>query len=65
MQFTDEWLFPTMETLVANEELAALRDAPGGTASLWESTVQKRLTTDDRIMTAAAERFRLPVADFS
>lgn len=65
MQFTDEWLFPTMETLVANEELTALRDAPGAPASLWESTVQKRLTTDERIMSAAAERFRLPVADFS
>jgi type II secretory ATPase GspE/PulE/Tfp pilus assembly ATPase PilB-like protein/CheY-like chemotaxis protein len=65
MQFTDEWLVPTMETLVASEELTALRDAPGGAASLWESTVQKRLTTDERIMSAAAERFRIPVADFS
>ena len=65
MQFTDEWLFPTMETLVANEELVALRDAPGAAASLWESTVQKRLTTDEQIMSAVAERFRLPVADFS
>jgi type II secretory ATPase GspE/PulE/Tfp pilus assembly ATPase PilB-like protein/CheY-like chemotaxis protein len=65
MQFTDEWLLPTMETLVASEELETLRNAPGAAASLWESTVQKKLTTDDRIMAAAAERFRLPVADFT
>ena len=65
MQFTDEWLLPTMETLVASEELEALRNAPGGPASLWESTVQKKLTTDDRIIAAAAERFRLPVADLT
>ena len=65
MQFTDEWLVPTMETLVAAEELTALRDASGGPVSLWETTVQKRLTTDERILSAAAERFRLPVADFS
>jgi type II secretory ATPase GspE/PulE/Tfp pilus assembly ATPase PilB-like protein/CheY-like chemotaxis protein len=65
MQFTDEWLIPTMETLVKSEELEALRTATGGAASLWESTVQKRLTTDDQIIAAAAERFRLPVADFS
>jgi type II secretory ATPase GspE/PulE/Tfp pilus assembly ATPase PilB-like protein/CheY-like chemotaxis protein len=65
MQFTDEWLCPTMETLIGGAELEALRQASGGPASLWESIVQKRLTTDDRIMAAAAERFRLPVADFS
>ena len=65
MQFTDEWLIPTMETLVASEELEALRSAPGGAASLWESSVQKKLTTDDQIIAAAAERFRLPVADFT
>ena len=65
MQFTDEWLFPTMETLVASEELDALRNAPGGTTSLWESIVQKKLTTDEKVITAAAERFRLPVADIS
>ena len=65
MQFTDEWLFPTMETLVAGEELEALRNAPGGPASLWESVVNKKLTTDDQVIAAAAERFRLPVADFS
>jgi type II secretory ATPase GspE/PulE/Tfp pilus assembly ATPase PilB-like protein/CheY-like chemotaxis protein len=65
MQFTDEWLVPTMETLVSSEALETLRNAAGGAASLWETSVQKKLTTDERIMAAAAERFRLPVADFS
>ena len=65
MQFTDEWLLPTMETLVKGDELEALRQASGGPASLWEVAVQKKLTTDDQIIAAAAERFRLPVADLS
>ncbi len=65
MQFTDEWLYPTMETLVAREELDALRKSPGEPASLWETMVQKKLTTDDKVLAAAAERFRLPVADLS
>ena len=65
MQFTDEWLFPTMETLVGKPELDTLRNAPGGPASLWESLVSKKLTSDDRVLAAAAERFRLPLADLT
>ncbi|MEO8199009.1 MAG: type II/IV secretion system protein [Gemmatimonadota bacterium] len=63
MQFTDEWLVPTVETLVSGAELETLRRAEGPPASLWEALVQKKLTTDDRIIGAAAERFRLPIAD--
>ncbi|MEP7327091.1 MAG: hypothetical protein ABI836_14165, partial [Gemmatimonadota bacterium] len=65
MQFTDEWLVPTAETLVSSDVLKALREAEGAPASLWETLVQKKLTTDDLIVHAASERFRLPKADFS
>ncbi|MEO8295010.1 MAG: type II/IV secretion system protein [Gemmatimonadota bacterium] len=65
MQFTDEWLVPTMETLVSAPELDALRQLESAPASLWETLVQKRKTTDDRVIAAVAERFRLPVADMT
>jgi type II secretory ATPase GspE/PulE/Tfp pilus assembly ATPase PilB-like protein/CheY-like chemotaxis protein len=54
-----------METLVSAPELDALRRADDAPGSLWETLVQKKMTTDDRIIAAAAERFRLPVADIS
>ena len=65
MQFTDEWLVPTAETLVPSEALQKLREAEGAPVSLWETLVQKKLTTDEQIVHAASERFRLPKADFS
>jgi type II secretory ATPase GspE/PulE/Tfp pilus assembly ATPase PilB-like protein/CheY-like chemotaxis protein len=65
MQFTDEWLVPTLEPLLPAEALAALRAAEGGPVSLWETAVQRRLATDARILTAIAGRFRFPVADLA
>ena len=65
MQFTDEWLVPTLEPLLPPEALAALRAAEGGPVSLWETAVQRRLATDARILTAIAGRFRFPVADLA
>jgi type II secretory ATPase GspE/PulE/Tfp pilus assembly ATPase PilB-like protein len=65
MQFTDEWLVPTLEALLPEDALTALRGAEGGPASLWETLVQRRLATDAQILGAIAARFRLPLADFS
>jgi type II secretory ATPase GspE/PulE/Tfp pilus assembly ATPase PilB-like protein len=65
MQFTDEWLVPTLETLVSEDALKALRGAEGAPASLWDTLVRRRLATDAQILGAIAARFRLPVADFS
>jgi type II secretory ATPase GspE/PulE/Tfp pilus assembly ATPase PilB-like protein/CheY-like chemotaxis protein len=65
MQFTDEWLVPTLEPLLPAEALAALRGAEGGPVSLWETAVQRRLATDAQILTAIAGRFRFPVADMA
>ena len=65
MQFTDEWLVPTLETLVPEDALKALRGTEGAPASVWEAVVQRKLATDAQILGAIASRFRLPVADFS
>jgi type II secretory ATPase GspE/PulE/Tfp pilus assembly ATPase PilB-like protein/ActR/RegA family two-component response regulator len=64
MQFTDEWLVPTLEPMLPPDGLAAIRQevtpAPG---SLWETAVQRKLISDDRVLSAIAARFRFPVAD--
>jgi len=65
MQFTDEWLVPSLEALVPDDALNALRGAEGGPASLWDTLVQRKLATDAQILGAIAARFRLPLADFS
>ena len=64
MQFTDEWLVPTLETLVPEDAMKLLRDAEGGPVSLWDTLVQRKIVTDAQILGAIATRFRLPVADF-
>jgi type II secretory ATPase GspE/PulE/Tfp pilus assembly ATPase PilB-like protein/ActR/RegA family two-component response regulator len=64
MQFTDEWLVPTLEPMLPADGLAAIRQevtpAPG---SLWETAVQRKLISDDQVLSAIATRFRFPVAD--
>ncbi|HEX6105294.1 MAG TPA: type II/IV secretion system protein [Gemmatimonadales bacterium] len=66
MQFTDEWLVPTIEPLLPDQTIAALRQeqAPAP-VSLWETVVQRRMTGDEQILAAIATRFRFPVADMS
>ncbi|MBA3258677.1 MAG: type II/IV secretion system protein [Gemmatimonadales bacterium] len=66
MQFTDEWLVPTLEPLLPDQAIAALRQEPAPTpVSLWETVVQRRLTGDEQILAAIATRFRFPVADMA
>ena len=66
MQFTDEWLVPTLEKVLPPEVLDKLRQEPNEQPqSLWLSVVQRKLATDDAILRAAAARFRLPVADLT
>ena len=66
MQFTDEWLVPTLEPMLPPDGLAAIRQevtpAPG---SLWETAVQRKLVSDDQVLSAIAARFRFPVADMN
>lgn len=64
MQFSDEWLVPTLAALVPEAEIEAIRSEGGRTpGSLWELLVSRRRLTDDQIIEAIAGRFRLPVAD--
>jgi type II secretory ATPase GspE/PulE/Tfp pilus assembly ATPase PilB-like protein/CheY-like chemotaxis protein len=66
MQFTDEWLIPTMEKVLTPDELEALRQEPSREPqSLWLTVVARRLASDEDILRAAAARFRLPVADLN
>jgi len=66
MQFLDEWLVPTVEPLLPADVLAALRqEVASAPVSLWETAVQRRIVTDDQVLSAIATRFRLPLADLS
>ena len=62
MQFTDEWLIPTVEPLLPPDTIASLRQESGGTAPVWEVLVGRRLLTDAQIVDAVAARFRFKVA---
>jgi type II secretory ATPase GspE/PulE/Tfp pilus assembly ATPase PilB-like protein/CheY-like chemotaxis protein len=66
MQFTDEWLVPTIEPLLPDQAVAALRQeqAPAP-VSVWETVVHRRMTGDEQILAAIATRFRFPVADMA
>src|SRR3954464_15056088 len=65
MQFTDEWLVPSLETLLTPEAITALRQEAGPDVSLWEMLVQRKLASDQQVLGAIATRFRFPVADIS
>jgi type II secretory ATPase GspE/PulE/Tfp pilus assembly ATPase PilB-like protein/CheY-like chemotaxis protein len=65
MQFTDEWLVPTIETVLSAEAVQSVRDEPGPNASLWETLVQRKLATDEQILKAIASRFRIQVAELT
>jgi type II secretory ATPase GspE/PulE/Tfp pilus assembly ATPase PilB-like protein/CheY-like chemotaxis protein len=65
MQFTDEWLVPSIETLLSAEALKALRDEEGPAASMWEILVKRKVASDEQILGAIATRFRFPVAELT
>jgi type II secretory ATPase GspE/PulE/Tfp pilus assembly ATPase PilB-like protein/CheY-like chemotaxis protein len=62
MQFTDEWLVPTIEPLLPPGSIAAIRtEAAGRPTALWDIVVQRKLLADDKVVSALATRFRIPV----
>ena len=65
MAFSDEWLVPTLATLVTEEQIAKVRRDVRDETSLWEALVDRRMSTDQLIVEAVAARFRLPIADLS
>ncbi|HEV8455613.1 MAG TPA: ATPase, T2SS/T4P/T4SS family, partial [Gemmatimonadales bacterium] len=62
---SDEWLVPTVSSLITEQQLALLRRDAGQAASLWEALVDRRMLTDDRILEAVAARFRMPLANLT
>jgi type II secretory ATPase GspE/PulE/Tfp pilus assembly ATPase PilB-like protein/CheY-like chemotaxis protein len=66
MQFTDEWLVHTVEPLLPEQSVAGLRQEPASApVSLWETLIQRKLITDEQVLTAIATRFRIARADLS
>jgi type II secretory ATPase GspE/PulE/Tfp pilus assembly ATPase PilB-like protein/CheY-like chemotaxis protein len=65
MQFTDEWLVPSIENLLSPEAMTALRQESGPAVPLWEVLVQRKVASDQQILDAIAARFRFPVADLT
>ena len=66
MPFTDEWLVPTLEPLVPEEAMVAIRElSEKSPTALWDQLLERRILTDDQILTAIAVRFRLPLADLT
>src|ERR1041384_7822983 len=63
MAFSDEWLVPTLATIVPEAQIVRLRRELDGTPSVWEAVVDRRFTTDNQVLNAVAARFRLPIAD--
>src|ERR1051325_11932227 len=65
MPFSDEWLVPTLVTLVPEAQMSKLRRESDGTVSAWEAVVDRRLATDAQVLKALSTRFGLPIADVS
>ncbi len=65
MQFIDEWLVPSIETLLSSEAVKGLRAEAGPGVSLWEMLVQRKLASDEQVLGAIASRFRFQVADLT
>ena len=66
MQFTDEWLVHTIEPLLPDGTVAAIRQEPASAPGpLWEILVQRKLLGDAAILQAVDKRFRIPVADLT
>ena len=62
--FADEWMSHTLEELLGDEGVLALRKFEGAADSLWATAITMKLATDEQILSALATRFRLKLADF-
>jgi len=61
--FPDEWLVPTVSTLVPADALATIRGGAEAGKTLWELAVAGGHATDEQILTALAARCRLKMAE--
>jgi type II secretory ATPase GspE/PulE/Tfp pilus assembly ATPase PilB-like protein len=63
--FPDEWLIGALERALTPEQLTELRATADQAATLWEAVVARKLATDEQILAALSDRFRLKLADVS
>ena len=61
--FPDEWLVHSLEGVLTPELLAELRRKAEPQATLWQTLVAQKISTDEQILTALSGRFRLKLAD--
>ena len=61
--FPDEWLAHSLEGVLTPELLAELRGKAEAQATLWQTLVAQKISTDEQILTALSSRFRLKLAD--
>ena len=64
-QFADEWLVPTLASLLPETVLANLRGQVPDKGSLWQAVIERRILTEEQVLAAVSTRFRLPVADLN
>ncbi|MDH4046032.1 MAG: hypothetical protein OEW06_16415, partial [Gemmatimonadota bacterium] len=55
----DEWITPTVEAIIGVDRLRELRDAAPKAESLWDLAVSAGGVTDEQILGALSNRFRL------
>ena len=61
--FPDEWLAHSLEGVLTPELLTELRAKAEPQATLWQTLVAQKISTDEQILTALSSRFRLKLAD--
>ena len=59
----DEWIIPTLDGLLSKEAAAELLTIVS--ESYWETAVRKQMLTDETILAALAQRFRMKVANLA
>src|SRR5205809_4082064 len=61
--FPDEWLAHSLEGVLSAERLAELRAKATPGRTLWETLVDEKIGSDQQILSALSNRFRLKLAD--
>jgi type II secretory ATPase GspE/PulE/Tfp pilus assembly ATPase PilB-like protein/CheY-like chemotaxis protein len=63
--YQDEWITGTIEGILGAERVAELRAVRSDAKTLWQLAVRAGGVTDEQILGALSDRFRLKIADLS
>jgi len=63
--FPDEWLVPTITSMLGPEVLDAMRAKAEPTSTLWDLVTASGRATDDELLVTLAKRCRVKLADLS